>query len=446
MLFPSITFLLLFLPLLLCIYFFVTPKYQNVVLLLFSIIFYAWGEPIYVVILLLSTILDYSVSIQLSKTKKPYLRKMWLGVSLLFNLGILFFFKYSVMIQKLPLFSWLPLPKHFPIGISFYTFQTMSYTIDVYRYKQEPTTSFIQFATYVTMFFQLIAGPIIRYSDVAKQLQKRNVTSQDIRLGRQCFILGLSKKVLLADNIGLLWERLSIFSSWTSLEAVMTMAAFGLQIYYDFSGYSDMAIGLAKIFGFSFPENFNCPYYATSMQDFWRRWHISLGSWFKDYVYIPLKGSRTTTKRWIFNMLCVWMLTGLWHGANWNFVLWGLYNGLFLIFEKLYLRKLKMPSWLQHTYALITIFIGWIFFAFEDASTIWQMLQSLVHLNPIITTQGLYLLTSFSFILSICILLCFPKTMQRFMKIKGIWLILLFVLCIIYIVEGSYQPFLYFRF
>lgn len=442
MLFPSLTFLLIFFPLFLASYFFVSKKYQNFVLFLFSLIFYAWGEPVYIVILLFSTSLDFWISKQLGKKVKKSQRVILLMTSITMNLGLLFYFKYSAFLKPWGILS----PKHFPIGISFYTFQTMSYTIDVYLGKQQPTDSFIDFATYVTMFFQLIAGPIVRFKDVQQALICRFYSRDQFLDGLRVFILGLGKKVLLADTIGLLWETLAVFEGWTCLEAWLALIAFGLQIYFDFSGYSDMAVGLAKICGFTFPENFNHPYFATSIQDFWRRWHISLGTWFRDYVYIPLGGSRVNFGRWIFNMLCVWGLTGLWHGASFNFLLWGLYYGVLLIFEKTFVKKANLPIWAQHFYTLVAVLIGWAFFAFEDSQELILFLKGLFSIHPLITAQGLYALKNYGLLLTLGILLCYPKIMNRWMSLNGIWVILILILCIVYLIDGSYHPFLYFRF
>ena len=363
MVFSSLLFLFLFLPAVLLLYLIAPKKGKNLVLFFMSLIFYAWGEPIYITLMLFSTVLDYTNGILVDKflnegKKKP--AQIALLVSIVVNLGLLGFFKYSGL--DLPL----------PIGISFYTFQTMSYTIDVYRRKVEVQKNIIDFGTYVTLFPQLIAGPIVRYETVAKELSHRTVTNGMIAEGIRQFLMGLGKKVLLANQIGSLWEHyqvqiggeLSVFGAWIG------MSAFAFQIYFDFSGYSDMAIGLGKLFGFHFPENFHYPYEATSMTDFWRRWHMTLGTWFREYVYIPLGGNRQGIKKQIRNIAIVWLLTGIWHGASLNFMYWGIYFGVLLILEKLFYGSYleKAPRVIRHLYGILLIWIGWAIFAIEDFS------------------------------------------------------------------------------
>ncbi|MGG0245736.1 MBOAT family O-acyltransferase, partial [Bacillus mycoides] len=377
MVFSSLIFLFIFLPLALIVYY-VSPKVlRNLILFIISLIFYAWGEPVYIVIMIFSTIFDYINGILIDKYRnRKGIKKAIFINSIVINLGILGFFKYygfvienintlfnlNIQVETLPL----------PVGISFYTFQTMSYVIDVYLGKVQAQKNIISFGTYVTMFPQLVAGPIVKYSDIDKQLQERKVTLDRFGEGMELFIRGLALKVLLANNIGLLWTsvKATSISELTILTAWIGIIAFAFQIYFDFRGYSAMAQGLGKMFGFDFPENFNYPYISKSVTEFWRRWHISLGSWFREYVYIPLGGNRTGLIKQLRNLLIVWFLTGLWHGANWNFIVWGLYFGLFVTLEKLFLFKwLKnQMSFIGHVYTLIIVLIGWVFFEFENLS------------------------------------------------------------------------------
>ena len=422
-----------------------------------SLIFYAWGEPIYITLMLFSTVLDYTNGILVDKflnegKKKP--AQIALLVSIVVNLGLLGFFKYSGL--DLPL----------PIGISFYTFQTMSYTIDVYRRKVEVQKNIIDFGTYVTLFPQLIAGPIVRYETVAKELSHRTVTNGMIAEGIRQFLMGLGKKVLLANQIGSLWEHyqvqiggeLSVFGAWIG------MSAFAFQIYFDFSGYSDMAIGLGKLFGFHFPENFHYPYEATSMTDFWRRWHMTLGTWFREYVYIPLGGNRRGIKKQIRNIAIVWLLTGIWHGASLNFMYWGIYFGVLLILEKLFYGNYleKAPKVIQHLYGILLIWIGWVIFAIEDEKKIGIFLKSMFGRsgNGWFTQNDCYQLISYGMLFVLLIIGCtsYPKKAWQWIKrkvgedsnilflVEQVFFVLVFVLSVAYLVDATYNPFLYFRF
>lgn len=373
MVFSSIVFLCIFFPAVILCYYLCPKSLRNLFLLLASLLFYAWGEPKYILIMLFSTVFDYCNGRLLEYfevKKKNTSGRIILIISVVGNLGILCFFKYTDFI--LTSFSSLTnsefplLNLTLPIGISFYTFQTMSYTIDVYRGNIKAQHSLISFGMYVCMFPQLIAGPIVRYSDVAQEVDERKTSFSLCASGMQRFLLGLGKKVLLANQIGALWDEIS---SLNASDLSMSLAwlgafAFTFQIYFDFSGYSDMAIGLGEMFGFHFPENFRYPYESKSITEFWRRWHITLSSWFREYLYIPLGGSRRGTIRQILNLFAVWSLTGLWHGAGWNFILWGLYYFTLLVIEKLFLHKLlnHLPSVLQHIYALFWIVIGWVIF------------------------------------------------------------------------------------
>lgn len=376
MVFSSLVFLFYFLPIVLILYFVVKSKYRNLVLLLASLFFYAWGEPQYIWIMLFSTVLDFSSGLGIDWGKrhnKKHISRMFLLLSIVGNLSLLFFFKYSnFLISNINAVSGLGLNLlniSLPIGISFYTFQTMSYSIDVYRGETKVQKNILNFATYVTLFPQLIAGPIVRYQTVAEEIDGRHESVNKVASGIKRFILGLGKKVLLANNIGLVWKMysegkvsMSVLGSW------LAILAFALQIYFDFSGYSDMAIGLGRLFGFTFLENFDYPYMSKSITEFWRRWHISLGTWFKEYVYIPLGGNRGSLAHQIRNILIVWLLTGLWHGPSWNFVLWGLMFALLLIIEKQFLLNYleKMPSLLGHVYTLSFVLVSWALFAFDS--------------------------------------------------------------------------------
>lgn len=467
MVFSGLTFLLLFLPAVLLVYFIVPKRFKNAVLFLFSLLFYAWGEPVYVVLMLFSTVLDFSCGKVVDRYRGTPKAKIGLLVSVFVNLGLLCLFKYtdffittinSITGTAIPLLN-LPLP----IGISFYTFQTMSYTIDVYRGDAKVQNNIISFGAYVSLFPQLIAGPIVRYQTIADQINDRTHSFDKFGDGVKRFAVGLAKKVLLANNIGLLWSavsktdisQLSVVSAW--LGAI----AFAFQIYFDFSGYSDMAIGLGKIFGFDFLENFNYPYISKSVTEFWRRWHISMGTWFRDYVYIPLGGNRKRFAVQIRNIAVVWLLTGFWHGASWNYVLWGVFYGILLIIEKLFLLKYlnKAPSFIGHIYAVICILIGWVFFAFEDISQGLDYLKVMFGgASAFVTNETMYQMISYLPLLLICLVASTPagkilygklkklknSTLTSLVSISG--MLAVTVLSTAYLISGSYNPFLYFRF
>ncbi len=452
MVFSGLTFIYYFLPITLLLYFAVPAKLKNTTLAAASLIFYAWGEPVYVLIMLFSIAFNFSCGLLLDKTKN---RKCVLIISVIINLLVLCSFKYTDFIinninqtfgVNLPLLK-LPLP----IGISFYTFQTMSYVIDVYRREIPATNSLIDFSAYVSLFPQLIAGPIVRYSTVFKQLKHRSITVNKIADGGYRFFCGLAKKVLLANNIGMLWDTITASQSLQWQSAWLGIIAFTLQIYYDFSGYSDMAIGLGKIFGFDFLENFDYPYTAKSVTDFWRRWHISLSSWFKDYVYIPLGGNRAKLARNCFNILAVWALTGLWHGSNWNFIIWGLYYGVLLIVEKNLLSKLfdKIPKIIWRFYTLLAVMIGWVLFSTESITNAIRYIVTMFSFNFTQDSLFLYNITSYAPVLIVMIIGCthIPKKLtDKAPFLKPILAILALLVCTAYLVDSTYNPFLYFRF
>ncbi|RDC49392.1 MBOAT family protein, partial [Acinetobacter sp. RIT592] len=390
MVFSSIVFLFTFLPITLILYYISPRKMKNIVLLLISLIFYAWGEPVYVFLMMFTTVFDYLIGLLINKYRRNKIKSKRIFIfAVLVNLGILGFFKYyGFVIENINSvfslnigYNQLPLP----IGISFYTFQTLSYVIDVYLDKVKVQKSLISFGLYVTMFPQLVAGPIVRYTDIDYQLKHRTHSMNKFGEGVDRFIQGLSKKVLLANNIGIIFTSIQQYdaSEISVLTAWLAIAAYTLQLYFDFSGYSDMAIGLGKMLGFDFIENFNYPYISKSVTEFWRRWHISLGSWFREYVYIPLGGNRCSTIFQLRNLCIVWFLTGLWHGADWNFILWGLYYGLILIIEKFLLKDIleRMPSVIQHIYTMVLVMIGWTFFGIESIQKSLEYIKVMFFLN-----------------------------------------------------------------
>ncbi|WP_332843630.1 MBOAT family O-acyltransferase [Paraclostridium bifermentans] len=441
---------------------------KNIVLLLISLIFYAWGEPVYVFLMMFTTVFDYLIGLLINKYRRNKIKSKRIFIfAVLVNLGILGFFKYyGFVIENINSvfslnigYNQLPLP----IGISFYTFQTLSYVIDVYLDKVKVLKSLISFGLYVTMFPQLVAGPIVRYTDIDYQLKHRTHSMNKFGEGVDRFIQGLSKKVLLANNIGMIFTSIQQYdaSEISVLTAWLAIAAYTLQLYFDFSGYSDMAIGLGKMLGFDFIENFNYPYISKSVTEFWRRWHISLGSWFREYVYIPLGGNRCSTIFQLRNLCIVWFLTGLWHGADWNFILWGLYYGLILIIEKFLLKDIleRMPSFIQHIYTMVLVMIGWTFFGIESIQKSLEYIKVMFFLNgnKIIDSTFIYYLHTNLILLIILILCSTPIVNKVFKKIiqngrmEGVTLavtvqfVLLF-LSIAYLVNETYNPFLYFRF
>ncbi len=462
MVFSSLTFLQLYLPICLLLYYLVPQKGRNAVLFFMSLVFYAWGEPVYVVLLLFSTVLDYTCGKLADKYRGKPAAKAALIVSVCVNLGLLSIFKYSgFVVETINRIAGtaIAVPElALPIGISFYTFQTMSYTIDIYRGEAKPQKNMLDFGAYVTLFPQLVAGPIVRYQTVAEELRQRTYSVDLFADGVRRFLCGFGKKILLANNIGLLWETVSAQTTPTVLLAWLGVLAYGFQIYFDFSGYSDMAIGLGLMLGFHFPENFRYPFMADSITDFWRRWHITMGTWFRDYVYIPLGGNKKGRRRQLCNIAIVWLLTGLWHGASWNFVLWGAYFGGLLLLEKLFLLRLleKMPGWLRHVYAMLCVTIGWTLFAFENMKAGMNWLKHMFR-GQLYDRSSLYLLMTYGVLLLICAIASTPamKYLKGFCKkknsggtfaVEGVGFFLLMVACVAYLISGSYNPFLYFRF
>lgn len=467
MLFSSITFLYYFLPLVLTVYFLVPFRYKNTVLLIASLIFYAWGEPVYCILMLLSILQGYFIGLRIDRITDSRKAKVLLAASIVISLSILGFFKYfDFFIENVNKVTHLSLPFlriALPMGISFYTFHIMSYTIDVYRGKVKAERNVLAFMTYATLFPQLVAGPIVRYADIARQLHEREHSLSQCYLGSRRFVAGLSKKVLLANSFGVLCTQFRDSADKSVLFYWIYAIAYTLQIYYDFSGYSDMAIGLGKIFGFQFIENFNYPYISKSITEFWRRWHISLSSWFRDYVYIPLGGNRVSKGKHIRNILIVWMLTGFWHGAAWNFILWGLYFAILLILE-----KYCFPRWaekgnavLSHFYVIVLVIISFVLFNAGSLSQAGSDIGSMFGLSslPFVSAETLYYLGSYAVLLLIGIIGSTPMFKVLYEKYtqkgKGAPLAVILeplVLCGLllvitgYLVDGSFNPFLYFRF
>lgn len=467
MLFSSISFLYYFLPITLLIYFISRNKYKNLILLLASLFFYFYGEPIYTLLMLFSTFSGYIHGILIDKYKSTKYSKLFLVSSLFISLGILTVFKYGDFIisnvNYISSANIKMLKLALPIGISFYTFQILSYVVDIYRNKAKVCTSFIDFATYVCLFPQLIAGPIVRYTTIQEELKNRTHSFEKFAYGVNRFIIGLSKKVIIANNLGMLVDLINSNMEKNILSYWIVAIVFPLQIYYDFSGYSDMAIGLGRMFGFHFLENFNYPYISKSITEFWRRWHISLSSFFRDYVYIPLGGNRVSKLRWIFNISAVWFLTGLWHGDSWNFILWGLYFAVLLIIEKLFLkdRLEKLPNYLQHFYAKFFIIISFVIFNNENIKNIFSNLYNMFNFTglPLYNKFSIYYLKSYVVILLISIIGATPllkniiaKIRQSFVGenfisiINPIFNIILLLIVTSYLIDGSFNPFLYFRF
>ncbi len=468
MVFSSIVFIYIFLPIMLLIYFVVPRKLKNAVMILASLVFFAWGEIRYIFIMLILAVMDFFCGKGINKNEgnKPK-QKLYLFIDIGVNLLILFFFKYAdfiianineILNTQIPLLN-IPLP----IGVSFNTFQSLSYIIDVYRGIVKCEKSFYNYLTYTTLFPQIIAGPIVRYETVDEELETKKISIDNFSKGMRRFIIGLGKKVLIANNVGTLWNIIEIgeYSEMSMLLSWISIIAFALQIYFDFSGYSDMAIGLANIFGMDFDENFNYPYISKSITEFWRRWHITLGSWFRDYIYIPLGGNKKGFLKQIRNILIVWFLTGAWHGASWNFILWGLFFGVILILEKVILLKLlkKLPTWTNYVYTAFLVLISWVIFAFEDLGKVKDYLFTMFHLNKtnIVNAEGLYYLKNYFIIIVIGLILSTPVISKLLKKLEekqsnirsilitGIYIGIL-VLSTASLVSDSYNPFLYFRF
>lgn len=468
MLFSSIVFLFSFLPAVMILYYLLPVRFRNVILLLASLVFYAWGEPVYLFLMLLSILFNYFSGLDIARNlQDKRAAKRSLVFNLIINLAVLGFFKYEGFVLDtlngiLPVhISYHALP--LPIGISFYTFQILSYIIDVYQGNVKVQTNLPNFALYVTMFPQLIAGPIVQYADVDEQLASREVSRTKFGEGSMYFIRGLAKKVLLANTSGMIFTEVSGLAKGNIAVMTAWLGAFAymFQIYFDFSGYSDMAIGLGKMFGFEFNMNFNYPYVSKSITEFWRRWHISLSSWFRDYVYIPLGGNRVSKIKHIRNLLIVWFLTGLWHGAAWNFVAWGLYYGVILIIEKYLLSPVldRLPDVVRHIYSIVLVVIGWVLFfssSFGQAADYIRVMFG-AGAHGFADRESMYLLTSN---LILWLILIFGSTplvhfryehMLRTKKwnttiINSVVYVALFIVCIAYLVTETYNPFLYFRF
>lgn len=471
MVFSSLVYLFRFLPIVLILYFIAPKNIRNAILFVVSLIFYSWGEPIYVVLMIFSTVVDYThgwlVDSNLKKGNRAR-AKYFVIESMVINLALLGFFKYADFLlgninnlfgTEIPL-----LKLALPIGISFYTFQTMSYTVDIYRGQAKVQRNIISFGAYVALFPQLIAGPIVQYKTVAEELDHRSENMDLFASGVMKFMCGLGKKVLLANNIGLLWDTVSTMApAQTSvLAAWLGITAYCFQVYFDFSGYSDMAIGLGRMFGFHFLENFNYPFVSKSITEFWRRWHISLGSWFREYVYIPLGGNRVSLPKQVRNIAVVWLLTGFWHGASWNFVLWGVYFGVFLVIEKFFLANIlkKLPDFVSHIYTLFLVWVSFVLFGFDDLTRVGSYLKSMFIPGAagFVDTQTLYLLRNYAVMLVILIFAStsvpkhlmeklfsaeYPRatTVAKMMFVAGIFLV-----SVGYLVDATYNPFLYFRF
>lgn len=468
MVFSSIVFLFTFLPIVLILYYIIPGRGKNIVLLLGSLLFYAWGEPVYIFLMIFSIFFNYISGLDIARNlKNRSAAKRSLVFNIVVNLAVLGFFKYEGFVldslnSVLPVkISYHELP--LPIGISFYTFQILSYIIDVYRKNVKVQNNFLDFALYVSMFPQLIAGPIVKYADIEKQLHFRRESWSKFGDGAMSFIRGLAKKVLLANTIGMVFTEVSSMASGevSVLTAWLGCAAYTFQIYFDFSGYSDMAVGLGKMFGFEFPRNFNYPYISKSITEFWRRWHISLSTWFREYVYIPLGGNRVSTWKHIRNLLVVWLLTGLWHGAAWNFVAWGIYYGIILIVEKYLLTPVleKMPGIIRRIYSLLIIMIGWVLFFSPSLGSALKYVGTMfgAGAHGIVDREGIYLLMTNLALWIILILGSTPGVHKRYEKFIGrkgqkkiaancVVYAVIFILCIAYLVTETYNPFLYFRF
>ena len=459
MVFSSILFLFRFFPAAMAVYYLAPRRYKNLVLLIESLIFYSWGEVRYFPIMVASILVDYIASngIEKHRDSKGACRA-FLCLSVVFNLGMLGFFKYTnFILGNLSALFGLSLPAlslTLPLGISFYTFQTMSYTIDVYRGKVPAERNIVDFGAFVVLFPQLIAGPIVRYTDVNRELKSRTITPGDVQEGIDIFIRGLGRKVLIANNIGALWTEVSAmnFSVISTPLAWLGILAYTFQIYFDFSGYSQMAIGLGRMMGFRFPQNFNDPYIAKSVTEFWRRWHMTLGSWFREYLYIPLGGNRCSFPRQIFNLFVVWAATGLWHGASWNFVLWGLYFFVFLVLEKAFLRPfLERSRVIGHLYLLFLVVVSWAIFAITDFAALGRFLGAMFSLRG--GSEWLYYLRNYGVTFLLAAFLSTPllarleaRLGNRLKGLRTAALTLVLVSSIAYLVDATYNPFLYFRF
>ncbi|MCQ2464731.1 MAG: MBOAT family protein [Oscillospiraceae bacterium] len=467
MVFSSITFLYFFLPAVLILYLPAPKKIKNIVLLLAGLLFYSWGEPTYFWVMIASSLVDYAAGIFMNRTEKTGLRRFALIFSMVVDLGFLFVFKYSGFVVRVINSAFktnIPEPDlPLPIGISFYTFQSMSYTIDVYLNKVKVQKNFISYLTYVSLFPQLVAGPIVRYNEVENEIDERTVNADGIGDGAVLFIKGLAKKVLIANNIGALWTQVKgmDFSEISVLTAWLGILAFTFQIYFDFSGYSDMARGLGKMLGFNFPVNFDHPYQSKSISEFWRRWHITLGTWFREYLYIPLGGNRKGMPRTCLNLAIVWILTGFWHGASFNFIFWGAFYGILIIIERLGFSKVleKLPAALSNLYTFLMVMTGWAMFDLDTMKDFAGYVAAMFSGSRLYDSFALYQLSSFGIMFVVCIIastdmwnrLCTAVSANEKagkavgFAVPAVSLVLL-LLCTCYLVDASYNPFLYFRF
>lgn len=477
MLFSSITFLFLFLPIMLAVYYIAPYQWKNLLLLAGSLIFYAWGEPVYIILMILSILLNYFCGMDIeNKSENEAKAKRSLVFAITVNIVLLVFFKYfGFLVESTNTLFGISIPYRelaLPIGISFYTFQEISYIVDVYRGKVKAQQSLVKYALYVSMFPQLVAGPIVCYGDIEKQLTARKISGRKLGQGAMLFIIGLAKKAVLANTMGKIFEQIASTSasSLTVLMAWLGCITYAFQIYFDFSGYSDMAIGLGRMFGFEFKKNFDVPYISKSITEFWRRWHISLSSWFREYVYIPLGGNRKGLVRQLFNIMVVWMLTGLWHGANWNFVLWGVYYGVLLMIEKLFLLKWldKLPNWIGHIYSMFLVVIGWTIFAQTDIHQLGEYLKTMFGIGHVAVADSdfLYFLGSNAVLLVALIAasIDYRVWMRRLKQgkdatiydaiatskgwtiAKPVLMVVFLLVSFAFLVGDSYNPFLYFRF
>ena len=461
MVFSSITFLFYFLPIVLGIYYIVPNKAKNLVLLIASLFFYFYGEPTYVIIMVLSIVLTYVFGLLMDKY--PNHKKTFLTLSIIVSVGILVYFKYfNFLMDNINMFIGGKIDFIYvalPIGISFYTFQLISYIIDVYRGDAKVQKSLLKLATYIALFPQLIAGPIVRYTTIEEELENREHSFSKFALGVRRFVVGLGKKVLIANILG---QLANVFLGSTD-NSTLFYWLYGisnmLQIYFDFSGYSDMAIGLGKMFGFDFLENFDYPYTSTSITEFWRRWHMSLGTWFRDYIYFPMGGNRVSKLKWIRNIMVVWLLTGLWHGAAWNFIIWGLYFGVLLMIEKLFLKKLldKLPKFISRIYVLFIVMISFIIFSGSNTAEIFKNLGGIIGIgtDSLVSLESIYYLKSYLVVLILGIIGAtkLPANIANSEKLKKItnviepiFLLLILILSTSYIIDSTFNPFLYFRF
>jgi alginate O-acetyltransferase complex protein AlgI len=456
MVFSSLIFIFRFLPVFLMVYFITPKKYRNFTLVIFSLIFYTFGEPRYFPLMIASILVDYFVSIEIEKNYKNKKKcRLLLFISIIFNIGMLFFFKYyNFFVDNINMIfytSFKELSLSLPLGISFYTFQTLSYTIDVYNGKIKAERNLIDFGAFVSAFPQLIAGPIVKYTDINIEIKNRDFNLSNLEIGLEEFVIGLGKKVLIANNIGMLWTEIynKNINDISMPLAWIGIFAFSFQIYFDFSGYSSMAIGLGKMLGFTFPKNFNYPYISRSISEFWRRWHITLSSWLKEYVYIPLGGNRVGKIRYLFNLLILWFLTGFWHGAEYTFIIWGVYFFILIYLEKILLKEfLNKHKVISHIYTIFFLLIGWSIFALDSLNLLRAYISRMFSFD--FSLDWVYYINNYVIVFIICFISSTPLVLKLYKKTnkeaRAILIILIFVLSVAYLVDSTYNPFLYFRF